>query len=328
MIIFAGVDGTGSGNNDEYKKSMANSFINRLCRNEVVPFDDTFYHRGPSLLGTETRAYAEIAYSWVLGRWQSGAAKAIFLGGYSRGGAAMIEVAYWLKQKNIPVECLILFDAVDRSMPGVGGGVGGVFTNRKISDNVKQTIHPMRNILTTRSRISFQRCGSKQEDASMPHAREYFFGTHGGVGGTPWEKATLPFTGLPNPTGFIWEDGEIFSTLVTPARDSACASIVASWTYPRIIEAFFNCKKRLDQEQPIGQPPSIGIPPNIPQPGIPNGGQQRIHIVKPGDWLSKIAITYYGDMNKWPLIYEKNKAVIGPNPNMIKPGQQLIIPNL
>ena len=51
-------------------------------------------------------------------------------------------------------------------------------------------------------------------------------------------------------------------------------------------------------------------------------------MVQAGDWLSKIAITYYGDMNKWKIIYEvpENKQKIGPNPDLIQPGQRLIIP--
>lgn len=72
-------------------------------------------------------------------------------------------------------------------------------------------------------------------------------------------------------------------------------------------------------------PPSGPRPPHHgPQPG--NG--QKIHVVQPGDWLSKIAITYYGDMNKWPVIYNypQNRQTIGANPDLIKPGQRLVIP--
>ena len=41
------------------------------------------------------------------------------------------------------------------------------------------------------------------------------------------------------------------------------------------------------------------LPPKGPYPPDPKrpGYGQRIHVVQPGDWLSKIAITYYGDMN-------------------------------
>ncbi len=46
------------------------------------------------------------------------------------------------------------------------------------------------------------------------------------------------------------------------------------------------------------------------------------YIVKKGDTLIKIAKVYGKD---WKEIYDKNKAVIGNNPNVIKPGQILYI---
>lgn len=52
----------------------------------------------------------------------------------------------------------------------------------------------------------------------------------------------------------------------------------------------------------------------------------RTHTVAKGDSLSKIAKVYYGRVDKWRLIYEANKAVVGNNPDLIKPGQVLTIP--
>jgi nucleoid-associated protein YgaU len=49
-----------------------------------------------------------------------------------------------------------------------------------------------------------------------------------------------------------------------------------------------------------------------------------VYKVKPGDSLSKIAKTYYGDMN-WNLIHMANKPKI-PNPNLIQAGMELRIP--
>lgn len=56
--------------------------------------------------------------------------------------------------------------------------------------------------------------------------------------------------------------------------------------------------------------------------------QARHHTVVSGDWLSKIARDHYGDMHKWPVIYVANRHVIGGNPDLIKPGQKLLIPEL
>jgi hypothetical protein len=54
----------------------------------------------------------------------------------------------------------------------------------------------------------------------------------------------------------------------------------------------------------------------------------RYHGVVQGESLSKIAKYYYGDMNKWPLIYVANRDQIGGNPDLIKPRQRLLIPDL
>ena len=49
--------------------------------------------------------------------------------------------------------------------------------------------------------------------------------------------------------------------------------------------------------------------------------------VKSGESLSKIAKDVYDDAGKYTKIYEANKATIGNNPNLIKPGQKLVLPN-
>ena len=49
--------------------------------------------------------------------------------------------------------------------------------------------------------------------------------------------------------------------------------------------------------------------------------------VKSGDSLSRIAKDVYDDAGKYSKIYEANKATIGDNPNLIKPGQKLVLPN-
>ncbi|MEW6540565.1 MAG: LysM peptidoglycan-binding domain-containing protein [Bacillota bacterium] len=50
------------------------------------------------------------------------------------------------------------------------------------------------------------------------------------------------------------------------------------------------------------------------------------YTVKAGDSLWKIAKMQLGDGAKWKQIYEANREVIGPDPNLIKPGQQLVMP--
>ena len=54
------------------------------------------------------------------------------------------------------------------------------------------------------------------------------------------------------------------------------------------------------------------------------------HTVVGGDTLSHIALKYYGHATKpyWTVIYEANKAVIGDDPNKVKRGITLKIPEL
>ncbi|EPN2036129.1 LysM peptidoglycan-binding domain-containing protein [Clostridium botulinum] len=51
----------------------------------------------------------------------------------------------------------------------------------------------------------------------------------------------------------------------------------------------------------------------------------RIYVVKQGDSLWKIAKWWYGNSSKWNVIYQKNRNIIGPNPNIIRAGQKLVM---
>jgi nucleoid-associated protein YgaU len=57
---------------------------------------------------------------------------------------------------------------------------------------------------------------------------------------------------------------------------------------------------------------------------------KAVHTVAEGETLSGIALKYYGSAvkEKWMVIYEANKDVIGDNPNLIITGQVLKIPEL
>lgn len=53
--------------------------------------------------------------------------------------------------------------------------------------------------------------------------------------------------------------------------------------------------------------------------------QSKFHTVVSGDTLSKIAGEYYGDVMKYPVIFEANKPMLK-HPDEIYPGQVLRIP--
>jgi len=54
------------------------------------------------------------------------------------------------------------------------------------------------------------------------------------------------------------------------------------------------------------------------------------HTVVGGDMLGAISLQYYGSATKpyWTVIYEANKTLIGENPNKLKKGITLNIPEL
>ena len=59
---------------------------------------------------------------------------------------------------------------------------------------------------------------------------------------------------------------------------------------------------------------------DAPQP------KPRTYTVKAADNLWKIAGRFYADGRLWERIYDANKDVIGPDPDLIQPGQVLAIP--
>jgi nucleoid-associated protein YgaU len=60
---------------------------------------------------------------------------------------------------------------------------------------------------------------------------------------------------------------------------------------------------------------------NTPEP------EAQWHTVVSGDNLSKIAKKFYGDANKYPVIFEANKPMLS-HPDKIYPGQMLRIPSI
>ena len=85
-------------------------------------------------------------------------------------------------------------------------------------------------------------------------------------------------------------------------------------------------RERQPEEDRVGRA-SAGVPRQAPQ-RAPSTKFMAEHTVEEGDTLSGIALKYYGSASKelWMVIYDANKAMIGDDPNLIKPGQVLKIP--
>jgi LysM repeat protein len=71
---------------------------------------------------------------------------------------------------------------------------------------------------------------------------------------------------------------------------------------------------------------TVTNPKPAPRPPVANKPQPKTHTVVRGDCLWNIAKKHLGSGSRWTEIYNKNKSVIGKNPNLIYPGQKLVMP--
>lgn len=180
MDIFLGIDGSGETDDKVYASDFANSFVKRLWRGGY--FIKGGYLRGPGMMGSETRALVNSGRAWVtdviddLNRHKT--PYRLFLSGYSRGGAAVTEIAFELKGRGIKVHAMLLFDAVDQS----------VLTNVDVvPSNVRYCYHAMRNP-SAGSREFFGNCATSAA-GGVVFDKQTFWCTHGAMGGTPWKTA-------------------------------------------------------------------------------------------------------------------------------------------
>jgi LysM domain len=294
MIIHFGVDGTGERDRDKYDADMKNSYVHRMV-NYFQAAGPSRYLRGPTLYGSEVPAESIVAVQYVLSNRPADGRCGIFLSGHSRGGVAVIDAARRLGEMGVDVDCLVLFDAVNRT---------SMVWLSHIPSNVKRVIYPRRDPRAL-SRPEFGNCGKMWNPLTTDYETSFFYTTHAGVGGTPW----------PVPPGasehdLVWEPaGPVKKpTNVTHVQDRAGAQLVWTWTWPRVQRAFYEV---------TGE--------RFPEPGLPDLRPDRLYTIRRGDTLSLLAQRYYGDMMKWKKIYDANNDVIK-NPNLIYPNQVIKIP--
>lgn len=115
---------------------------------------------------------------------------------------------------------------------------------------------------------------------------------------------------------------ETFVGLIQGSQHSILAEANGDWrpTLPSLRPGQFTMVDLLllvNDLNPLGA--ERPLPPPPPPP--------RIYVVKPGDTLGSIAARFLGDARHWQIIFEANRDKIS-NPNLIRPGMELIIPNI
>jgi hypothetical protein len=190
MPIIVGIDGSsddwfpettimgvtiiGAGRNNKYDKDFKDSFVSRICRKRPEP--NKKYLRGPVQLGGGLVSAISDATDFVIERFQVNK-EPVLLTGYSRGAAGAVCVAKKLRERNIYVKAMLLFDCVDRHL-FVDAAV--------IPDNV-ENVHHVRRDPTTNSRNFFSNDGRIFAGMKGKYTEESYFCTHGAMGGVPWK---------------------------------------------------------------------------------------------------------------------------------------------
>jgi len=220
MPIIVGIDGTGGGavptaaRDRRYDEDFKNSFVKKICS----PADNTKYFRGPVTFGGGLMDAINGGFNFVINRRKIvGDDVPVLLTGYSRGAAGAVCIAKKLKDKNVKVRAIMLFDCVDRHI-GIDASV--------IPQNVEYVCHVVRDPLSE-SRESFSNDGLKYYPPTNFPAAYKFMCTHGGMGGTPWK---VPNGG--SPTDFIDEGFPDGMTKITYKQDEFVSKTVWNFVKP------------------------------------------------------------------------------------------------
>lgn len=189
MRIFCGIDGTGNLDLSPERRPAGlavlsgsgrrrrSGFVKRIAR---MGFHARRYFPGTrdAFTGESSTRIIDEARQWILETYHhpgiASTKRQIYLSGFSRGGAAAIVLAHQLRDFDIPVAGMFLFDAVDRSrsLPNA--------MTLSIPDNVGAAFHAIR-APEVRSRVAFGNCGTRSDCGNLRIA--HFATTHGGVGG-------------------------------------------------------------------------------------------------------------------------------------------------
>ena len=134
------IDGTGPYDGEQYHRDFEFSFLHQIAKS--LGHTRSAYFEGPGTLGLTTLSKANAALQALHTRREQNRSCKLFIAGYSRGGAAAMELAkmaayyspdpddYGIPTETIPIEAIFLLDPVSKDFLCSGGG---------ITSNVKKT---------------------------------------------------------------------------------------------------------------------------------------------------------------------------------------------
>lgn len=136
----------------------------------------------------------------------------------------------------------------------------------------------------------------------------------------PAPEPTPPPTPRTTPRTYTVQAGDMLSTIAVKIYGDERAWFDIAQANPSIDP------KQLQVGQVIVLPKRDQADTDEGEARPPAPGQDQTYTVRPGDNLSRIARRFYGDSEKWDLIYARNRKTIGPRANNLKVGMKLIIP--
>lgn len=220
MPILVGIDGTddswrlNAARNARYDAAFAKSFVRQLCPDNK---NNAKYYRGPLADGGYLHVAINEGVEFIRTRKRALPNEQVLLTGYSRGALGAVVIAKRLKDLNIKVRALMMFDCVDRHV---------AFDADVIPDNVEYVCHVIRNP-AARSRATFGNDGMRYNPRTTNYpTATMFMCTHGGMGGVPWtggaadeliDEGTAEALASPVRMEPVWT----YRTNVTYERDAA-----------------------------------------------------------------------------------------------------------
>lgn len=199
------------------------------------------------------------------------------------------------------------------SPPG-NGSSGAIALARTGSGTAKQTTKPQPTAKVSRQNLDAVFASSGRPD--VPGSNKSIHTK------TPADTATFtpsPSDGADTPGTYVVQQGDTFSSIAIK---------------------LYNDERRwadLSQANPLVEPTKLKVGQELRLPGdrqklsdeepVPPGpGGIQTYTIRPGDSLSTVAETYYGDPTLWRTIYNFNRDKIGENPNAIQAGMTLKVP--
>lgn len=239
-----------------------------------------------------------------LGAWLIVLAACIGFAWYNRTHAQPIEEDMSMPSDGTDV------DTLSGAIPGVGNGAVGGWTQTLPSTSPEvdlgATLPPVDNIeWGIRASNWAIKQGSYSPAAILSAINKYLSGAT--LSASEYSIITMILKGFP--------DGVPPQPVAAPSLTPAPIK-----TNPHVTPVPIPDKSKMNAPKPAPKPAPKQTPKPAPKPA------PKYHTVTRGDSLWSIAVKYYKNPAKWKTIYDANKKTIGSNPNLIKPGQKLLLP--